>query len=69
MEDFAKKTQTRAEQRAEESKNLGRGVDISQVFVAKETGAVRVGESDVRFDGTVFDFINSKWGECEEELC
>ena len=49
----------RAEERAEESKNPGEGVDINQVHVAKEIGAVSMGESDVKFDETVFEFAKA----------
>ena len=41
---------------------------INQFHVAREIGALSVGESDVKFDETVFEFINSAWRECEEEL-
>ena len=67
-EELAKRLKTGAEARAEESKNLGEGMDINQSHVAKEIGAVSMGESDVKFDETVFEFINSTWNEYEEEL-
>ena len=57
-----------ADERAEESKKPGEGMDINQFHVAREVGAVSVGESDVKFDETVFEFINSTWIEHEEEL-
>ena len=58
-DEFAKKIKIRAEERAEESKNPGEGVDNNQVHVAKESGAVSVGESDVKFDETAPEFISS----------
>ena len=67
-EEFAKKMKTGAEARAEESKRPGEGMDINQFHVAREIGAVSMGKSDVKFDETVFDFINSAWREYEEEL-
>ncbi len=67
-EALAKKTKTTAEQRAEESKNPGKGVDINHFHVSREVGAVSVGESDVKFDGAVFDCIDGSWREYEEEL-
>ncbi len=56
------------ERTSEESKTPGEGVDTSQAQVAKEIGAVSVGESDVKLDEAVFEAINSAWRECEEEL-
>ena len=67
-EALAKKMKTTAERRSEESKNTGEGVDVSQVHVAREIGAVSMGESDVKFDETVFEFTNSAWRGYEEEL-
>ncbi len=43
-------------------------MDINHFDVASEIGAASVGESDVKFDEVVFVFINSAWGEYEEEL-
>ncbi len=43
-------------------------MDTDQFHVAKEIGAVSVGDSDVMFDETVFEFINRTRRECEEEL-
>ena len=40
---------------------------VSQSHVAKEIGAVWMGESDAKFDETVFEFINSTWKDYEEE--
>ncbi len=68
-EEFANTIKIKAEARAEESKNPGEGVDINPLHVAGEIGAAPVGESGVKFDETVFDFINSAWRECEGELC
>ncbi len=68
MEALAKTIKTTAERRDEESKNPGEGVDTSQSHVAKEIGAVSVGESDVNFDEAAFEFINCTWRECEEGL-
>ena len=56
------------EVRAEESKKPGEGMDINQLHVAREIGAVSMGESDVKFDESVLEFINSTWKEYEEEL-
>ena len=67
-EALAKKIKTTTERRSEESKNPGEGVGVSQVHVAKETRAVSMGESDVKFDETMFEFANSAWREREEEL-
>ena len=58
----------RAEERAEESKNPGEGMDISHFDVAKEIGAAHMRESDSMFNDEVFEFINSAWREYEEEL-
>ncbi len=66
-EEFAKMIETRAEERAEESKKPGEGVDISQFHVARETEAGSVGESDVKFDETVFEFAHSAWRESIKE--
>ena len=66
-EDFAKRLKTSAEEEAAGSKNPGEGMDISQSHVAKEIGAVWMGESDANFDETVFEFINSTWKDYEEE--
>ena len=54
---------TRAEERAEESKNPGDGVYISHFDVAREIGAARVSESDAKFNEEAFEFINSAWRE------
>ncbi len=43
-------------------------MDINQSHVAKEIGAVSMGESVVKFDELVVEFINSTWKEYEEEL-
>ena len=43
-------------------------MDINQSHVAKEIGAVSMSESDVKFNESVFEFINSTWKEYEEEL-
>ncbi len=43
-------------------------MDNNQVHVAKESGAVSVGESDVKFNETAFEFANSAWREYEKEL-
>ena len=67
-EEFAKRLKTNAEERVEGSKNPGEGMDINQSHVAKEIGAVSMGESDVKFDESVFEFINSVLKEYEEEL-
>ncbi len=48
--DFAKKLKIKAEQRAEESKMPGEGMDIDYLDVAREIGAVSLGESDMKFD-------------------
>jgi hypothetical protein len=58
----------RAKARAEESRNTGKGMDICELDTAKEIGAVHLGESDVKFDETVFEFINSAWREYGEQL-
>ncbi len=42
-------------------------MDISQSHVANEIGAVSMGESDVKFGETVFEFINRTLREYEEE--
>ena len=52
----------------EESKNTGEGTDINQSHVANEIGAVSVSESDVKFDESVFESINSAWEEYVKEL-
>ncbi len=57
-----------AEARAEENKKPGKDIDIGELDISKEMGAVYLGESDVKFDETVFEFINSTWRECEDEL-
>ncbi len=67
-EEFAKRLKTNAEERVEGSKNSGEGMYINQSHVAQEIGAVSMGESDVEFDESVFEFINSTWKEYEEEL-
>ena len=74
----ARKLKTKAETRAEESKNTGERVDIDQFDVAREIGAASMGESDVNFDAAVSKFINSTWREsmkrsfttmlCQEKL-
>ena len=66
--EFAKRLKTNAEERVEGSKNPGEGMDINQFHVAKEIGAVSMSESDVKFDESVFEFVNSTWREYEEEL-
>ena len=43
-------------------------MDTNQSHLTKETGAVSMSESDVKFDEPVFEFINSTWKEYEEEL-
>ena len=43
-------------------------MDINQLHVAREIEAVSMGESDVKFDESVFEFINSTWKEYEEKL-
>jgi hypothetical protein len=43
-------------------------MDINQSHVAKETGAISMSESEVKFDESVLEFINSEWKEYEEEL-
>ena len=43
-------------------------MDINQSHVAREIGAVSMSESDVKFDESVCEFINSAWKEYEEEL-
>ncbi len=47
-EEFAKRLKTNAEERAKGSKNPEERMDINQSHVAKEIGAVSMGESDVR---------------------
>ena len=58
-EELAKRLKSSAEARAEESKMPGEGMDINQLHVAREIEAVSMGESDVKFDESVFEFINS----------
>ncbi len=36
-------------------------MDIDYVDVAREIGAVSLGEPDVKIDEAAFDFINSTW--------
>ena len=60
-EELAKRLKSSAEVRAEESKKPGEGMDINQLHVAREIGAVSMGESDVKFDESVFEFIHSTW--------
>ena len=67
-EDFAKRLKTSAEERAAGSKNPGEGMDISQSHVAKEIGAVSMSESDVKFEESMLEFINSTWKEYEEDV-
>ena len=43
-------------------------MDISHFDVAREIGAVRMCESDSKFNEEVVEFINSAWREYEEEL-
>ena len=68
MGGVAKRLKTGAEARAEESKKPVEGMDINQSHVAKEVGAVSMGESDVKFEEAVFEIINSIKKEHEEEL-
>ena len=65
---MAKRLKSSAEVRAEESKKSGEGMDINQFHIAREIGSVSMGESDVKFNDSVFEFINSTWREYEEEL-
>ncbi len=43
-------------------------MDVNQFHIAREIGAAFVGESDVKFDETVFGVTESAWREREEEL-
>ena len=43
-------------------------MDINQSHVAKEIGAVSMGDSDAKFDESAFEFISSTWKEYDEEL-
>ncbi len=65
---LAKKTITTAERRSEESKNPGEGMDISQLHVARKIGAASIGESDAKFDETLFVLTNSARREYEGQL-
>ena len=42
-------------------------MDINQLHVAEEIGAVSLGESDVKFK-TVLEFSDSTWREYEQEM-
>ncbi len=68
-ESMGKKTNMTAEERSDESKNPGEGVDVNQVHVEKEIGPALVGESDVKFDEAVFELTDSPWRfeKCWEE--
>ncbi len=70
-EALAEKIKTTAERRSEESKNPGAGMDISRVRVTRETRAASTGESDVKFDETALELIESAgtWREYQKELC
>ncbi len=68
-EEIAKRLKSNAEERVDEGKNPGEGMDINQSHVAKGIGAVSMGESDVKFDESVFEFINSTWKENTKRSC
>ncbi len=68
-EESAERLKTGAEAGAGESENPGEGMDINQFRIARESGAVSVGESDVKFDEAAFEFTNGAWRECKEEPC
>ncbi len=68
MEELANRLKSGAEERAEESKNPGGGLDINQFHVARQIGVVSMGEPDAKSNETVLEFINSIWTEHEEEL-
>ncbi len=68
-EEFAKKLEATAEKKAEESKNLGEGMDADSLDVGRKNGAASLGESDVKCDEAVLELINSTWKECQVELC
>ncbi len=57
-EDFAERSKTRAEEKAEVSRKPGEGVDINHFDVVREIGAACVCESDAKFDEELLGFIN-----------
>ncbi len=65
-DDSAKKLKANAEQRAEESKRPGEGLDFDHLDITKEIGAVSLGESDVKFNEAAFGFVNSICENIEE---
>ena len=42
-------------------------MDVDPSQASREIGAVSMSESDVKFDESVFEFINSTWKEYEGE--
>ncbi len=62
IEDWDERTQrirTRAEERAEEGKKPGQGMDTDHTDVAREIGAVYMNQSDAKLNEEVFEFFNS----------
>ncbi len=55
---MATRLKSSAEARA---KKPGEGMDINQLHIARVIGAVSMGESDVKLEESVFEFIDSTW--------
>ncbi len=68
-EEFAKKLKTKAEQRAEENRNPGEGVDVDCMGIAREIGAVSWGESVAKLNEAAFELTSGVCEEAEEMYC
>ena len=66
-DDFAKKMKMEAEQKAEANKNPGEGMDIDYLNVVREIMAASFGDSDVKYDETVHEFVDGDWNEQNED--